>query len=237
VTTCDITTSIGAYLLGSLESGEWVTIDQHVRECEVCQADLVRLAGLPGLMAQLSIDEVIADVIDQPTTATTIPRSPRTLRKWLATAALIIAIAGSVAGGLLARTTGPSPAAGPSSVRSQTFTLTGSNTTTRVRGSASLRAESWGTEIWVTLHGVPGGVQCALVVRARDGRSVVGGTWSSGNSTAGVWVPASAPFRPSQIASLEVATPTKRLITLISNVHGPAHQALTSRSAANAKDA
>jgi hypothetical protein len=228
VTTCDITTSIGAYLLGSLEYGEWVTIDQHVRECEECEADVVRLAGLPGLIGKLSVDEVIADVRDQSAPAITMLRSPRTLRKWLATAAVSIAIAGSVAGGLLARMTEPPPTAGPSSTWPHTFSLTGSNPTTRVSGDASLTAESWGTEIWVKLQGVPGDVQCGLVVRALDGRSVVGGTWSSGNSTAGIWVPASAPFRPPEIASLEVATPTKQLITLTNNVHGPAHPALSS---------
>jgi hypothetical protein len=236
VTTCDTATSIGAYLLGSLEYGEWVTVDEHVRECELCRADLVRLAGLPGLMGKLSVDEVMADVMNQPTLSTTMLRSPHTRRKLLATAALILAITGSVAGGLLARMTEPSPAS-ERSASSHGVSFTGSNPTTRVSGDALLTAMSWGTEIWVKLQGVPGGVQCGLVVHTRDGQSVVAGTWSSRSSTAGSWVPASAPFRPSQIASLEVATPTKQLITLTSNVQGRTHQGLTDWSTATAKGA
>jgi hypothetical protein len=50
-------------------------------------------------------------------------------------------------------------------------------------------------------------------------------------------VPASAPFRPSQIASLEVATPTTRLITLTSNVRDRPHQAPPNGSVAAAKGA
>jgi hypothetical protein len=234
VTTCDMTTSIGAYLLGLLDYGEWVTVDQHVRECDLCSADLVRLAGLPGLMGKLSVDEVIADVMDKPTLPTKMRRSRRALRRMLATAAVILAITGSVTGGLLARTT--SPASGPSSVSSHDLSFTGSNPSTRVSGDALLATESWGTEIWVKLQGVPGGVQCGLVVHTRDGQTAVAGTWSSRSSTAGSWVPASAPFRPSQIASLDVATPTKRLITLTSKVQGQAH-AFTTWSTATAKGA
>jgi hypothetical protein len=235
MTTCEMATSIGAYLLGSLEYGEWVKVDEHVRECEACRADLVRLAGLPGLMGKLSVDEVMADVMDQPTPVNTV-HSPRPLRKWSATAAVVLAIAGSVAGVLLARATESSPASG-SSASSNTFSFTGNNPTTRVSGDALLTTKSWGTEIWVKLQGVPGGVQCGLVVHARDGQSVVAGTWSSGSSTAASWVPASAPFRPSQIASLEVTTPTERLITLTSNVHGSALKGLTRWSAPSAKGA
>jgi hypothetical protein len=50
-------------------------------------------------------------------------------------------------------------------------------------------------------------------------------------------VPASAPFRPSQIASLDVATPTTRLITLTSKVQDRAHQALPSWSVMTDKGA
>lgn len=212
--TCDVTTSIGAYLLGGLGYQEWSDIDRHLHDCEACRSEVVRLAGLPGLIARVPLDEFIGSDrhVEPLRPAGTVTRHPARWTRGLMTvgAVLVIAIAGSLAGFAMTRSGPPSS---PSSSWSRTFALSGGNVATGVHGGASLTAESWGTEIWVQLQGVPPKVWCRLIVRSTNGRSVVGGTWSSGSKKA-AWVPASAPFGPSAVASLQVVAPARTLVTL-----------------------
>jgi hypothetical protein len=109
----------------------------------------------------------------------------------------------------------------PASSWSHTFALEGANPFTHVSGGASLTAERWGTEIWVKLRGVPPGLECQLVVRARDGRTVVGGAWASGTAN-GAWIPATAPFGRAQIASVQIAVPPEHLLTMTGDIEAAA---------------
>jgi hypothetical protein len=213
--TCDRTTSIGAYLLGGLDYPEWQDIDRHLPDCEICRAEIVRLAGLPGLIGRLPLDEVIAGDADLAPPARSNRRSARRRHTSLAVAAaaLVLALAGTL-GGIAATETGTAKVTATASATWSTrFALSGSNPSTGVQGGASLTAKSWGTEIWVQLNGVPPHLQCDLVVHTSDGRAIAGGAWSS-DATRGVWVPASAPVGPSQIANLDIATSAGSLVTL-----------------------
>jgi hypothetical protein len=209
--TCEITKSIGAYLLGGLDYSEWEEIDRHVQECDVCRPEVVRLAGLPSLIGRLPVDEVIGDGAGS-SPFTPIPRparSPGLRRMWLAATALVIVLAGTFAGIAVTRAgTGTATA-----TWSTAFALSGSDPATGAHGGASLTAEPWGTEVWIRVQGVKRGTQCQLVVEERDGQAIVAGTWRSG-STKASWVPASAPVKPSGITSLEIATPSGVAVTL-----------------------
>jgi hypothetical protein len=227
MTTCEMTTSLGPYLLGAVEFDEWSDIDRHLQQCELCQAEVVRLAGLPGLMGKIPLDEVLAfsassEVAPPPVQAKRagglrLMRSGPLMRTGLlmraGVAAVVIAILAVF--GLI------TVSRQPASSWSHTFALEGANPLTHVSGGASLTAETWGTEIWVKLRGVPPGLECQLMVRARDGRTVVGGAWASGTAN-GAWIPATAPFGPSQIASLEIAAPPKHLLTLTGDIDASA---------------
>jgi hypothetical protein len=208
--TCEMTTSLGLYLLGGVELDEWSSIDEHLQWCKICQGEVVRLAGLPGLIGRLPAEEVL------PRPASLKSEDPAAgkkregrLRIVQTGGALVVALAAIFSIVVLSR--------GPSSSWSHTFALAGSNPVTGVSGGASLTAEDWGTEIWVKLRGVPPGHECELVAQTRDGRSVVGGTWLSASAN-GTWIPATAPFQPSQIASVEITTPSEHLVTLTSHV-------------------
>jgi hypothetical protein len=214
MTTCEMTTSLGPYLLGAVEFDEWTDIDDHLQRCEVCQTEVVRLAGLPGLMGKIPLDEALAFSSASPVASSAVrrKRSGGAHRTRAGVAAFVIALVAIV--GLIT-------VSRPSGSWSRTFALEGSNPSTRVSGGASLTAERWGTEIWVKLRGVPPGLDCQLVVRARDGRTVVGGAWASGTAN-GARIPATAPFGPSQIASLEIAAPPQHLLTLTGAKDAPA---------------
>lgn len=69
-----------------------------------------------------------------------------------------------------------------------------------------------GTSIQLRLRGVPLNVQCRLIVRSRTGTAEVAGVWDAWR-TGTISVPASAGWLPSGIASLQVATPVKTLVT------------------------
>ena len=79
--------------------------------------------------------------------------------------------------------------------------------------TAALTATSWGTSIQLSLRGLPLNVPCRLIVHSRTGATEVSGVWDAW-SDGPISVPASARWRPSNIASLEVATPAKTLVTI-----------------------
>jgi hypothetical protein len=132
---------------------------------------------------------------------------PSRLRWAVALAAVAAAVAGLAGGYLLAPHGGGSQPAAPA------VTVSGANPAAHVRAVAALTATSWGTSIRLRVSGLPLNVQCWLVVRSRSGQSEVAGVWNAW-SPGPVTVPASAAWRPSDIASLQVKTATRSLVTI-----------------------
>jgi anti-sigma factor RsiW len=56
--TCPHTSTLGVYLLGALEPEERSTFESHLYGCDVCRAELVRLAPLPGLLNQIAVTDI-----------------------------------------------------------------------------------------------------------------------------------------------------------------------------------
>jgi anti-sigma factor RsiW len=137
------------------------------------------------------------------------PGRPRPSRpRWaVALAAVAAAVAGLAGGYLLAPHGSGSQPAAPA------VTVSGANPAAHVRAVAALTATSWGTSIRLRVSGLPLNVQCWLVVRSRSGQSEVAGVWDAW-SPGPVTVPASAAWRPSDIASLQVKTATRSLVTI-----------------------
>jgi hypothetical protein len=105
------------------------------------------------------------------------------------------------------------PGAAPGQPAAPAVTVSGANPAAHVRAVAALTATSWGTSIRLRVSGLPLNVQCWLVVRSRSGQSEVAGVWDAW-SPGPVTVPASAAWRPSDIASLQVKTATRSLVTI-----------------------
>jgi anti-sigma factor RsiW len=57
---CHYTTDVGCYVLGSLDPAERADLEEHLRECDMCRAELVSLEGLPGLLSLVSPQEAAA---------------------------------------------------------------------------------------------------------------------------------------------------------------------------------
>jgi hypothetical protein len=202
--TCPMMMSLGVYVLGAADNAERRRLEAHLPGCQECQAELSRLAPLPGLLAR--IPESARDATPSPGRQAGQPRRAlahgRTRWRWAVAAAASVAAA--VSGGLWLAAGGHQAAP---------LTLTGSNPATHVSVTATLTATSWGTSIQLQVRGAPENVECRLVVRSRSGSTEVSGAWDAWQEGP-LSIPASVSWLPSDIASLQVATPTKTLLTI-----------------------
>jgi len=218
---CPMMMSLGVYVLGAADRAERQRLEAHLPGCRACQAELRRLAPLPGLL--LAIPETMRETTPLPGGQARLPRrSPAyggVRRRWAATAAVAAAAiaATGVAGGIWL-------SSGGDGHRAAELTLAGTNPATHVSATATLTATSWGTSIQLQVRGVPENVECRLVVRSQTGGTEVSGAWDAWQQGP-LSVPASASWLPSDIASLQVTTPAKTLLTIsVSHVTGDASQ-------------
>jgi hypothetical protein len=203
--TCPMMMSLGVYMLGAATPAERRQLEAHLPGCQECQAELSRMAPLPGLLA--AIPESIRETPPSPGGQVQPPRralAHGTRRRWAAAAAVFAAAAAS--SGLWLSSGAGGHLAAP-------LTLTGADPATHVSATATLTATSWGTSIQLQVRGVPENVECRLVIRSRDGRTEVTGAWDAWQKGP-LSIPASASWLPSDIASLQVTTPAKSLLTI-----------------------
>lgn len=212
--TCQTMLSLGVYVLGAADADERRRVQAHLPSCRPCQEELARIRPVRDLLASVPASMRPNPGIWPDTAMRPSPAAHRTIRRraagrqwWrAAAAACVAAAAGIVAGQWLAPADTSRPAAAG-------IVLTGSDRASHVSATARLTATSWGTEIELRLSGLPQDVVCRLIVRSRAGATEVGGVWDAWRGGA-IEVPASVAWRPSGIASLQVVTATRRLVTI-----------------------
>ena len=177
---------LGAYVLGALGPAERAEVEAHLADCPSCRDELATLAGLPGLLSRLSLEEVdpAPELLQPPIERLLgdVARSRRRqrLRLVLAAVASVLVIGGAaLALGL--------HGLGGGDGRHPTVALSSADATTHVSGSLDLAPEPWGTSVALKLAGVPPGTRCWLVALGPGGRREVAGTWrASYDGTASV---------------------------------------------------
>ncbi len=222
--TCEMTMSLGVYLLGATDQAERLRVEAHLAGCAQCQAELAGLAPLPGLLTL--VPEGMRPAPARMAGEQPGPAAPQTgragglasrrgaarLRGYLArparaaAATAAVAVATGFALGYWLMPAGT--AAGPPST-----TFTGVNPATHVVATAAMTPTSWGTSIQLQLRGIPLNVECQLVAHSRSGATEVTGVWDAW-STGPVSVPASAGWRIADIASLQVVARGKALVSI-----------------------
>jgi hypothetical protein len=158
---------VAGYLLGTLSDDEAVGFERHLDGCAACRNELETLGDLPGLLAALPVEEVIAPELEEATFAAiereaardAAPRGEiadlaraRNKRRWSGTqlalssvAAAIVAVAGVGIGAKLTREQ-PSPVAIDRLVAPQAGPA---------RGTATIRATLTGLTIDLDVRGLP----------------------------------------------------------------------------------
>jgi Putative zinc-finger len=205
--TCHYTIDLGCYVLGSLDPAGRANLEEHLDKCDVCRAELVSLAGLPGLLSRVSLQEAAAGL---PTARPQLlegllaraAEQRRTRRhRLMAAAAALILVAGGIVGGFeLAHPAG-----------------TGTTTTAAdgpVHVSVRLVGTATGTRITLSLSGVPSGEECRLVAISKDGSSHDAGSWYASYRGAAA-VNETAALAPADLAALRVETRTGRPLVTI----------------------
>jgi Putative zinc-finger len=182
----------GAYVLGALSPADRHEFEDHLKVCATCAASVGELAGLPGLMFKVSLDQLSEE--PEPVPETLLPSLARAVRRErgrrrLAVGATAVAAACLIAAGAVATTRPDAPARAP--LPSSASTPSGADLALRavvpspVTASARLVDMAWGTEIDLTcayrttaLYPA-GAVPYAMVVIDRHGAAEQVATWKA----------------------------------------------------------
>jgi hypothetical protein len=98
--------SAAAYVLGALPSHERLAFESHLAGCADCRAEVADLAGIPGLLARVTPDD-LADDAPSPVPDTLLPRLLREVRRrrrsrWVAAVGVAAAAVAAVLVGVVA---------------------------------------------------------------------------------------------------------------------------------------
>jgi anti-sigma factor RsiW len=179
VTCPDAATDLGAYVLGALEPAERRRVDEHLRRCPACVAELAELSPLPALLDR------VGPGYRGPTAVTPSPDlfarmaaaaepAPRRRARTLAlVAAAVLAVLG-VGAGVTVWATG----SGEQSVTASAGT---------VRATVAVTAVDDGSALDVTVAGMRPGETCTLVAVDSAGARHPAGAWPASAAGDGVW--------------------------------------------------
>lgn len=199
---CPFTFDDAAYVLGALPPTERLAFERHLAGCPACERSVRQIAGLPGLLARVPVEDVEADPAADPLPDTLLPtlldhaRRTERRRRWvvgLAAAAAVAAI-GAASLAVVAVTgddgatpeAGPSASAGPSTAPPQPMTAVHPGDD---EATVALTPVAWGTRLDVVCRWAGGesaepgyhdgpAPTYALVVRSTDGDVQQVATWT-----------------------------------------------------------
>jgi anti-sigma factor RsiW len=179
VTCPDAVTDLGAYVLGALEAGERRRVEEHLRHCPECAAELAEFSALPGLLDRVGpADLRPLAVTPSPdlfarVSAAAGPPGPLRSRTWALVAAAVLLVLG-VGAGVTVWVTG----SGEQSVTASAGA---------VRATVIASTVDDGSALDVTIAGMHPGETCHLVAVDRDGTRHPAGKWPASEAGDGTW--------------------------------------------------
>jgi hypothetical protein len=222
--------SLGVYVLGAIDPAERALVDAHLSTCRDCRDELAGLAGLPALLARVSMEEAIALAAtdDEPfplapgdaepprellATVLDLTAARRRRRRWRdaslgVAAALIIAV--GVFGGLRL---GSGPAQPTTTAQGQAGLYVGQpigsmQTVTGQSGNLTAKISyspmGWGTQLDTKVTGIPVGTNCQLWAIDSKGNRFLVGNWVTDNLEGEVWYPGSTALTSTDISGFQV---------------------------------
>jgi hypothetical protein len=179
VTCPEAANGLGAYVLGALEPGERGHLEEHLRACPSCAAELAEFSSLPALLDLVRPEDLrpvavapSVDMFDRLSAAAAPPARIRS-RTWALVAAAVIAVLG-VGIGATVWATG-----------SGEQTVTASEASVQATVTASTVDD--GSALVVSVAGMRPGEMCHLVALDTAGGRHPAGTWPASPSGDGTW--------------------------------------------------
>jgi anti-sigma factor RsiW len=179
VTCPEAATGLGAYVLGALEPAERAHVEEHLRACPACAAELAEFRALPALLDRVRPED-LRPVAAAPSvgmyerlSAAAAPSAGIRTRTWALVAAAVLAVAG-LGVGVAVWATG-----------SGEQTVTASAGAVRATVTASTVDE--GSALVVTVAGMRPGEMCHMVAVDADGGRHPAGEWPASAAGDGTW--------------------------------------------------
>jgi hypothetical protein len=174
----DLRLALGSYLAGALDAAARSELEEHLDGCIACREELAELAVLPGFLARLTPGELESGAVSVPegllpgllAQAREISTSSRLrLRRWRMLAGTLgVAAAAALAAAVVVV---PSTPSGPA------YHFRSALASAPLAGRVILTSRPWGTELTLSLKGLPPGTGCLAVVSGLDGSTQVVGNW------------------------------------------------------------
>jgi len=107
-------------------------------------------------------------------------------------------------------TTRPPVAVAPA----RAVTVQATNPVTGTWAAVRYAAQPWGTELEVTVTGVPAGTRCQLLVTGSHRQTVSAGGWDFAASKQPTWYPASVPIQAASLQRFAITADGKTLVII-----------------------
>lgn len=230
MSTDEFATYDAAYVLGALSPTERVAYEAHLAGCPSCAGAVTELAGLPGLLAKVPLEEVTAAPA-APLPDTLLPgllrevgarRRRRRVAALLAgAAAVVIAVGAGVLGSALTSDGGAprTPVAAAAAPKRDLVAVVPSPVT----ASVAMVPMGWGTRLDLSCgyyaesgSGSATPHEYTLVVHNRAGRSQQVAAWLAPPGKQ-LSLTAASSWRPQDIADVEVQTPSGMALLRLPN--------------------
>jgi hypothetical protein len=208
----------------ALLTGDPVEADvaSHLDVCESCEAELARLASLPGVLARLDprdlqvLDTAEAAgpaLLDRLLASASRDRRRRRRAGMLAVAAaavlLVVVPLGAWGVTRLGQPGQSSAAPAPAQI-----SRTATDASTGISGKVQVWASALGSVLDVSISGVPSGTRCTIVVVTKNGTSQTAASWQATyTGTAQVRVSVAAPV--SSIARIDIVDDSGKVLLRI----------------------
>lgn len=193
---------IGAYIAGALSPEAGARVKRHLMICRACRADYQDLVPVRDWLSRLAADGGVPGGLVPARLALPPARPPgrRPRRRWLASAAAAITAAAVAVIAVITAHSAP-PAF-------QAF-----DRASGAHGQALLRATPSGTQIDLTITGLPANERCTLVAMSPASTDVAG-TWNTAyDGTAQMEGTTAIPI--SQLTTLWIESPARQLLLSI----------------------